>query len=125
MLDPKPEWTVATFDPDREIPAMEPRFAADLNAMNADLSKFKARGGKLILYHGWADQLLSPYNTLDYFDSVTNDDGRTARHAGFRAAVHGARHGALWRRARPERCVDAAVDAIVKWVEHGAGAGRN
>ena len=105
MLDPKPTWTVATFDPDREIPALEPRFAADLNAMNADLAKFKARGGKLILYHGWADQLLSPYNTLDYFEECECCDGRGGGHSGVRAPLHGARHGSLRRWTGPERCV--------------------
>ena len=69
--------------------------------MNPDLSAFKARGGKLILYHGWADQLLSPYNTLDYYESVKQKMGADAA-AGVLRAVHGARHGALWRWPGPE-----------------------
>ena len=38
--------------------------------MNADLSPFAKRGGKLIQYHGWADWGISPYNSINYFESV-------------------------------------------------------
>jgi feruloyl esterase len=37
---------------------------------NPDLSAFKARGGKLILYHGWADQLIMPQGTVNYYNRV-------------------------------------------------------
>jgi feruloyl esterase len=118
MIDPKPTWTVATFDPDREIPALEPRFAADLNATDADLSKFKARGGKLILYHGWADQLLSPYNTLDYFESVNTAMGGEAATQEFARLfmVPGMAH--CGGGPGPNDVSDAAIDAMVNWVEH-------
>lgn len=69
-LKQKPKWTTATFDPDRDIPPMDKELGSTLNSANPDLSAFAARGGKLLLYHGWADNLLSPYNTLDYFGQV-------------------------------------------------------
>ena len=40
------------------------------NADTADLSPFAKRGGKLILWHGWNDQHISPLNSVDYFDAV-------------------------------------------------------
>lgn len=40
-----------------------------------DLAAFKARGGKLIVYHGWADQGVSPLATLDYYAKVTGKEG--------------------------------------------------
>lgn len=40
-----------------------------------DLKAFEARGGKLILYHGWADQGVSPLNTLDYYAQVQTRQG--------------------------------------------------
>jgi feruloyl esterase len=43
------------------------------NANNPDLRAFAAHGGKLILYHGWADQTIPPWSTLDYYAAV---DGR-------------------------------------------------
>lgn len=38
---------------------------------NPDLSAFRKRGGKLIMYHGWADQLIQAEGTTLYWDSVT------------------------------------------------------
>jgi feruloyl esterase len=29
-----------------------------------------AHGGKLLMYHGWADQNVSPFNTVRYFQNV-------------------------------------------------------
>src|SRR5262249_36686315 len=29
-----------------------------------------ARGGKLLLYHGWNDPLISPQNTINYYSGV-------------------------------------------------------
>ena len=37
------------------------------DAYQTDLSEFRNRGGKLMMYHGWADSLISPYLTLDYY----------------------------------------------------------
>jgi feruloyl esterase len=49
--------------------------AADLDATDADLSRFAARGGKLILYHGWNDAAISPANTIAYFEGVEKQMG--------------------------------------------------
>ncbi|HWU04268.1 MAG TPA: tannase/feruloyl esterase family alpha/beta hydrolase [Novosphingobium sp.] len=40
------------------------------DADNPDLSAFAAHGGRLILWHGWADPHISPLSTLDYFERV-------------------------------------------------------
>ena len=48
-----------------------------------DLSAFKARGGKLIQYHGWEDDEAPPLEALDYFNSIValeaenNPSGKT------------------------------------------------
>ena len=42
---------------------------------NPDLRPFKARGGKLILVHGWADQSVAPLPTVDYYETVTRTMG--------------------------------------------------
>lgn len=41
-----------------------------LDARNPDLSAFKARGGKMISYHGWADPALNPMMTVDYYEQA-------------------------------------------------------
>src|SRR4029078_13458677 len=37
----------------------------------------KARGGKLIMYHGWNDPAIPALNTIDYFQSVEKRMGNT------------------------------------------------
>ncbi len=69
-LKHRPSWRTATFNPDRDIPPLEKELGAELDATNPDLSAFKAHGGKLLMYQGWGDNILSPYNTLDYFHAV-------------------------------------------------------
>ena len=46
-----------------------------LSPLDPDLRPFKKRGGKLIMYHGWADPAISAYGTLDYHDKVTKAVG--------------------------------------------------
>lgn len=65
-----PAWTVATFEAERDIPFMEREVGGILSSYNPDLSAFRARGGRLIMYHGWADPLLMPENTLHYYEQM-------------------------------------------------------
>lgn len=50
-----------------------------LDATNTDLTAFAAKGGKLILYHGWGDPHISPYNTIAYHDVVGRVMGEKKR----------------------------------------------
>ncbi|MBY0493002.1 MAG: tannase/feruloyl esterase family alpha/beta hydrolase [Cyanobacteria bacterium] len=65
-----PNWDWKTFDFDKDVDLADEKFAKLLNAVDPDLSAFKKRGGKLIMYHGWNDQLIQPYNSIDYCTSV-------------------------------------------------------
>ena len=38
-----------------------------LGSTNADLRPYFARGGKLLMYHGWSDPQVTPYNTINFF----------------------------------------------------------
>ena len=40
------------------------------NADNPDLIAFKARGGKMIVWHGWSDPLPNPVDTIRYYEDV-------------------------------------------------------
>jgi feruloyl esterase len=55
---------------DRDIVAAHRKLAPVLNADSADLSAFKARGGKLIQYHGWNDPAIPPRLSLEYHAAV-------------------------------------------------------
>jgi Tannase and feruloyl esterase len=46
-----------------------------LNATDPDLSRFKARGGKIVGYFGWADPALNPLMGVGYYESVMKTMG--------------------------------------------------
>jgi feruloyl esterase len=43
---------------------------ADIYNVKPDLSAFRARGGKLIIYHGWADEQVTPFASLDFYSHM-------------------------------------------------------
>jgi feruloyl esterase len=72
-----PAWSYADFD----MSELEPRarlVERTISPRSADLSAFRKQGGKLLMFHGWADAGLSPFMSLDYVDRVYTHD-RTAR----------------------------------------------
>ena len=63
-------WDWRTIDFDRDVAAVEQKFAASVDAVSPNLTAFTNRGGKLIMYHGWNDQLIAPGNSIDYYNAV-------------------------------------------------------
>jgi feruloyl esterase len=94
------------------------------NADKPDLRAFAAHGGKLIMYHGWADQLITPFSTVDYYAAMERRIG------GFQASqtfsrlylVPGAAHCLF---APDWSTVNTAdfLDAMFDWVQRGVGPG--
>src|SRR5439155_22062163 len=62
------DWT--TFNVDADLDKLQMARAA-LDATDPDLSRFKARGGKIVSYFGWADPALNPMMGVRYYESVT------------------------------------------------------
>jgi pimeloyl-ACP methyl ester carboxylesterase len=118
--DPGERYGVADFDFDRN-PQRLAFMAAIYNAMNPDLSRFKARGGKLLMYHGLADPIVTPQNTLNYYAAAEKAaSGSVADH--FRLfMVPGMDHCGIPTQAGPginEAGFDP-LSALEKWVEDG------
>jgi len=68
-----PDWDYSKYDFSNF--KKDTRLAASfLNATNPDLDAFKARKGKLILWHGWADPALPAQATVDYYRQVQAHD---------------------------------------------------
>jgi len=67
--------SVKQFNFDTSLAALVPLAAAQDNA-NPDLSEFKAHGGKLIMYHGWADHSITPLRTIEYYEDVIETMGK-------------------------------------------------
>jgi hypothetical protein len=75
MVTGNPDWNVLTADVDASWRAARTKTAAELDATNPDLSRFHARGGRLITYHGWDDPAISPWNSIAYYGSVEKEMG--------------------------------------------------
>lgn len=67
-------FSVRDFDFDRDPPRLA-TMARIYDATSPDLTAFRDRGGKLLIYHGWADPLVTPQRTLDYYAAVTAQMG--------------------------------------------------
>jgi feruloyl esterase len=74
VLNNDPKWDWRSFNLDRDVPAADEK-AAYLNAISPDLKAFKDRGGKLLMYHGWNDQLITAENSINYYNSVASKLG--------------------------------------------------
>ena len=75
------QWNWKTFDLShpsdyQAFQKGETTLAPVLSAVDPDLRKFRDRGGKLVQYHGWIDQLISPSNSINYYESVLAFFGR-------------------------------------------------
>jgi hypothetical protein len=70
-------WDFRTFQVDRDTKAADDKMSRILNATDSDLKRFKERGGKLILYHGWSDAAIPAQSTIDYFQTVVSKMGAT------------------------------------------------
>lgn len=70
MVYSDPKWDFRTFDPAAGLAAARAKTSEALDATNPDLSAFHKHGGKLILYHGWADAAISPLYSIHYYEAV-------------------------------------------------------
>ena len=77
MVSENPKWDFHTMNFDTDVKRTDDKFASILNSTDANLRPFKARGGKLIQYHGWGDAAIPPQNSIDYFESVQSAMGTT------------------------------------------------
>lgn len=73
-----PRQAIASFDINSNIPRLE-FLHQTIDATDPDLTEFRKRGGKLIMYFGWADPQLNPRVAVEYYDAVVaRMDGSTA-----------------------------------------------
>lgn len=93
MLDgliQKPFATVESFNFDRHPPLLAAA-SRELDAP-ANLSRFFARGGKLIIWHGWADAAIPPEASLRYYANMMRLSGQRAKDAVRLFVVPGVQH---------------------------------
>jgi Tannase and feruloyl esterase len=82
-----------------------------------DLAAFRDRGGKAIVWHGWADQLISAEGTVDYYTRVQQQMGGAKKTSEFLRLfmAPGVGHCAGGVGPAPT----GQLEALVAWVEDG------
>jgi feruloyl esterase len=118
LQNPSWDWTTATFAQYEQwfVQSVE-EYTAVIGTDNPDLRAFKQAGGKLVIWHGLADQLIFPQGTVNYYERVKALMGgakKTEELARLFLAP-GVAHCAGGAGPAP----DNPLNAVVDWVEHG------
>jgi hypothetical protein len=71
-----PTFTYRNFDFDTDMAVVDEILATSLNANSTDYSRFRDRGGKVIVYHGWADPLATPQESINAYERQVAAEGR-------------------------------------------------
>jgi feruloyl esterase len=69
-----PDWDWRTFDLRRDATKAS-AVDRDIDELNPNLKAFAKHNGKLLLYHGWADQQVAPLSTVRFYNSVLETTG--------------------------------------------------
>jgi hypothetical protein len=129
MVYAKADWDYKTFALEAGLKAAEEKTASALNATAPDLKPFQARGGKMILYHGWNDPAIPALNTINYFESVIGKMGQEnvgsflrlymapgVQHCGDGPGPDSFGQVGDWTQADPQH---SAYASLQEWVEKG------
>ena len=74
-----PNWDFKTLNFDEHMALVDKAEAGLINAREPNLSKFVARGGKLIQYHGWSDPQIPSASSTQYYQSVLEKMGGASK----------------------------------------------
>jgi len=133
------DWNWRDFDTVRDMPKVDAMLGPDLNgAVTGSFDKFEARGGKLVMYQGWADAIIPPSQTIAFYLKTVKQFGglRNTRKFARLFMAPGMAHCALGEgptafnslsrfSAPPDSQADGDVfAAMTKWVEDGQAPTR-
>ncbi len=116
------------YDWDQDVKIVDNALAPILNAVNPDLRPFKARGGKLIMYHGWADPLVYSLESTNYYENVletmgglnkVKDFARLFMVPGMGHCGYGGPFPAVFADSLSGNMLTNGLGSLVNWVENG------
>jgi hypothetical protein len=116
--NPQLDWTSITPAAyERYFDQSVEEFSAVIGTDNPDLTTFRDRGGKAIIWHGWADQLITPEGTIDYYTRVQEKMGGAEKTSEFVRLFLAPGVGHCAGGAGPTPY--GQLDALLSWVEDG------
>jgi len=116
-----PNYDYRTFNFKTDMPLLATATGI-LRPDDPNLATFQSMGGKLLMYHGWADPALSTLTTIDYYNEVVKASGghQTADAFVRFFTVPGMHHCS----GGPGPNTFDSLSALEQWVEHGAAPER-
>jgi pimeloyl-ACP methyl ester carboxylesterase len=116
--DPSFDWrTLSESDFEAAFRESQRKFGDVIGTDDPDLAALRKRGGKVIIWHGEADQLIFPRGTINYYERVIAENGGASQVSGFARLfmAPGVGHCAGGDGPNPVGVFEALVD----WVEKG------
>lgn len=110
-----PLWTPLGFNLNSDVPVSRARVEPIINSDNPDIRPFINAGGKLIMYHGWADEIVPSESSVRFYESATTLAGPSLSSSARLFMIPGAHH------------CEAGFDAITyleDWAERGQAPDR-
>ena len=93
------------------------------DAKDPDLSSFAADGGRLIVYQGWADEVIPPFGTVAYYEAMVDSaGGYEASQAFSRLYMIPAQYHCL-AGGDPALAGANLLTPLIDWVQHGTPPG--
>jgi feruloyl esterase len=74
-----PKWDWHTMNLDNDVTQIEKTYGSLIDATDPNMKPFFAHKGKLLMYHGWSDQLIAPENSIQYYSRVVKNLGGEAK----------------------------------------------
>jgi feruloyl esterase len=110
-------WDWRTFDAAVDIDRGIAMDKGVLNSADTNLKPFFDRGGKLLIYHGWADQQVPALNSVEYFKGVLKTVGKASANKSIQLyMIPGVGHCA----GGPGTDTFDKMAAIEQWVREGS-----
>ena len=130
------QWDPRRFDFDRDLATADAKVGRDVDHTSVDLSAFKRRAGKAIVYQGWADPVVSALDVIGYYERLRARDGSQAATddyfrlflvPGMAHCARGTGTTSFGNQGAEAPICDAQhdlIEALDRWVEQGVAPER-